>query len=254
MSGWMPHGLGDPFEGFRWRERGGWVVAEGDQDEAQFSVPAGIRVALTSFFDTRGLFSLPAGVSTHPLGAPSSRKSRTVSRLCQGKPGAAGAQPAIYMLGRQQGRAAKGKDVPSLRIRDASGRNQRPTVRFGCRLDRNQVRSNPFSRARREKNCRRTRLKRGMRKYLLKLMDLAAELGVKSLPMFWGVAFGWGSRLWLSWGFWQGDLTLVKERRFVKRPRNSTKRPMNAVSSCVMRSHPGTVPCAPMTSDAGPDL
>ncbi|MEI6355906.1 MAG: hypothetical protein WCP53_02250 [Verrucomicrobiota bacterium] len=27
--------------------------------------------------------------------------------------------------------------------------------------------------------------------YLLKLMDLAAELGVKVIPMFWGVAFGW---------------------------------------------------------------
>src|SRR4029078_5770618 len=27
--------------------------------------------------------------------------------------------------------------------------------------------------------------------YLLKLMDLAADLGVKSMPMFWGVAF-WG--------------------------------------------------------------
>src|SRR5919206_495577 len=27
--------------------------------------------------------------------------------------------------------------------------------------------------------------------YILKLMDLCAELHVKVLPMFWGVAFGW---------------------------------------------------------------
>ena len=33
--------------------------------------------------------------------------------------------------------------------------------------------------------------------YLLKLLDLSAELGVKIVPMFWGVAFGW-ERLRLS--------------------------------------------------------
>ena len=37
--------------------------------------------------------------------------------------------------------------------------------------------------------------------YLLRLMDLCAELGVKILPMFWGVAFGWELATGYPWGF-----------------------------------------------------
>ena len=49
-------------------------------------------------------------------------------------------------------------------------------------------------------------------KYLLKLMDLAAELGVKSMPMFWGVAFGWELGTGYPWGFWAGPgYDLLKE-------------------------------------------
>ncbi|MFO1476875.1 MAG: sugar phosphate isomerase/epimerase [Verrucomicrobiota bacterium] len=55
-------------------------------------------------------------------------------------------------------------------------------------------------------------------KYLLGLMDLCAELGVKIIPMFWGVAFGWELATGYPWGFWKGgDYDLVKEgeERFV---------------------------------------
>ena len=40
--------------------------------------------------------------------------------------------------------------------------------------------------------------------YCLKLMDLCAELGVKILPMFWGVAFGWETFNRLPMGFLGG--------------------------------------------------
>ena len=40
--------------------------------------------------------------------------------------------------------------------------------------------------------------------YVLKLLDLLAELKVKVLPMFWGVAFGWEPATGYPWGFWAG--------------------------------------------------
>jgi sugar phosphate isomerase/epimerase len=56
--------------------------------------------------------------------------------------------------------------------------------------------------------------------YLLKLMDLAAELDVRILPTFWGVAFGWEVASGYPWGFWAGPgFDLIKEgkERFVKK-------------------------------------
>src|SRR4026207_1277634 len=38
--------------------------------------------------------------------------------------------------------------------------------------------------------------------YLLELLDLCAQLGVKVVPMFWGVAFGWELATGYPWGFW----------------------------------------------------
>ena len=40
--------------------------------------------------------------------------------------------------------------------------------------------------------------------YVLRLFDLCAELGVKIIPMFWGVAFGWELATGYPWGFWKG--------------------------------------------------
>jgi len=56
--------------------------------------------------------------------------------------------------------------------------------------------------------------------YLLRLMDLAAALGIKILPMFWGVAFGWELATGYPWGFWKGgdyDLLAEGRERFVKK-------------------------------------
>ncbi|MFT4690994.1 MAG: sugar phosphate isomerase/epimerase [Limisphaerales bacterium] len=56
--------------------------------------------------------------------------------------------------------------------------------------------------------------------YLLRLMDTCAEIGVKIIPMFWGVAFGWELATGYPWGFWAGPgFDLVKEgkERFVNK-------------------------------------
>jgi len=56
--------------------------------------------------------------------------------------------------------------------------------------------------------------------YLLRLLDLCAELGVKIVPMFWGIAFGWELATGYPWGFWKGgdyDLLAEGRERFVKK-------------------------------------
>lgn len=56
--------------------------------------------------------------------------------------------------------------------------------------------------------------------YILRLLDLCAELGVKTIPMFWGVAFGWELATGYPWGFWKGgdyDLLQAGQERFVKK-------------------------------------
>jgi len=56
--------------------------------------------------------------------------------------------------------------------------------------------------------------------HLLRLLDLAAALEVKIIPMFWGVAFGWELATGYPWGFWKsGDYDLLEKgkERFVKK-------------------------------------
>lgn len=56
--------------------------------------------------------------------------------------------------------------------------------------------------------------------YCLSLLDLCAELEVKVVPMFWGVAFGWEIASGYPWGFWKGpDFDLVEEgkERFIRK-------------------------------------
>ncbi|MSR42600.1 MAG: sugar phosphate isomerase/epimerase [Pedosphaera sp.] len=56
--------------------------------------------------------------------------------------------------------------------------------------------------------------------YILRLLDLCSELGIKIVPMFWGVAFGWEMATGYPWGFWKGgDYDLLKAGcdRFVRK-------------------------------------
>jgi sugar phosphate isomerase/epimerase len=79
--------------------------------------------------------------------------------------------------------------------------------------------------------------------YILRLFDLAAELGIKILPMFWGVAFGWELATGYPWGFWAGgDFDLVKEGkdRFVNKTAKIRKRANELGLYLAHEIHPGT--------------
>ena len=79
--------------------------------------------------------------------------------------------------------------------------------------------------------------------YLLKLLDLCAELGIKIVPMFWGVAFGWELATGYPWGFWAGgNYDLVKEGqdRFVKKTAKLRERARSLGIYLAHEIHPGT--------------
>lgn len=79
--------------------------------------------------------------------------------------------------------------------------------------------------------------------YILRLMDLSVELGVKILPMFWGVAFGWEMATGYPWGFWKGgDFDLLKEgqERFVKKTAKIRQQANKLGIYFCHEIHPGT--------------
>jgi len=79
--------------------------------------------------------------------------------------------------------------------------------------------------------------------YLLKLMDLCAELGVKIIPMFWGVAFGWELATGYPWGFWKGgDFDLIAEgkARFAKKTEKLREHANKLGLYLAHEIHPGT--------------
>src|SRR5205814_5021530 len=85
--------------------------------------------------------------------------------------------------------------------------------------------------------------------YLLGLYDLVAELGVKIVPMFWGVAFGWELATGYPWGFWAGgnkkagtQFDLLKEgsERFVKKTAKLRQRAKKLGLYLCHEIHPGT--------------
>jgi len=79
--------------------------------------------------------------------------------------------------------------------------------------------------------------------YLLHLLDLAAELGVKIVPMFWGVAFGWELATGYPWGFWKGgdyDLLAEGKERFVKKTAKLRAHAAKLGIYLAHEIHPGT--------------
>ncbi len=79
--------------------------------------------------------------------------------------------------------------------------------------------------------------------YLLRLLDLCAELGMKIVPMFWGVAYGWELATGYPWGFWKGgDYDLIKEgdERFVKKTARLRKHARALGIYLAHEIHPGT--------------
>jgi sugar phosphate isomerase/epimerase len=79
--------------------------------------------------------------------------------------------------------------------------------------------------------------------YLFRLLDLCAELGVRIVPMFWGVAFGWELATGYPWGFWKGaDYDLIEEgrERFVKKTARLRKHARSLGIFLCHEIHPGT--------------
>jgi|ERR1041385_5841605 hypothetical protein len=79
--------------------------------------------------------------------------------------------------------------------------------------------------------------------YLLRLMDLSAELDMKIMPMFWGVAFGWELASGYPWGFWAGggfDLIKEGQERFVKKTAKLRKHANSLGLKLCHEIHPGT--------------
>jgi sugar phosphate isomerase/epimerase len=79
--------------------------------------------------------------------------------------------------------------------------------------------------------------------YVLKLLDLTAELGLKILPMFWGTAFGWEVATGYPWGFWAGpgyDLIKEGKDRFVKKTKKIRDHARKLDIKLCHEIHPGT--------------
>src|SRR5258705_50861 len=76
-----------------------------------------------------------------------------------------------------------------------------------------------------------------------------AQHGVKIVPMFWGVAFGWELATGYPWGFWKGgDYDLIKEgqERFVKKTAKLRRHAKSLGIYLAHEIHGGT---AAMTAD-----
>lgn len=79
--------------------------------------------------------------------------------------------------------------------------------------------------------------------YILKLLDLCAELGVKVVPMFWGVAFGWEVATGYPWGLWSGaDYDLIAEgtERFISKTKRIREHANELGILLAHEIHPGT--------------
>lgn len=79
--------------------------------------------------------------------------------------------------------------------------------------------------------------------YVLRLLDLLAELGMKVMPMFWGVAFGWELASGYPWGFWAGpgyDLIQEGQDRFVKKTQKIRDHARSLGIKLCHEIHPGT--------------
>ena len=79
--------------------------------------------------------------------------------------------------------------------------------------------------------------------YLLRLLDLCAELGVNIVPMFWGIAFGWELATGYPWGFWKGadyDFLAEGRERFVKKTAKLRQHARRLGIFLCHEIHPGT--------------
>ena len=160
----------------------------------------------------------------HPSieGAQHGAKSLTQFLDYAKKSGAAGAQPSNFMLQNDKGGFQSAKE-----IKDAFAKAKLTLDGISAHCPfwvhttawTNSPTVRPFIPADVAKKSA-GEVEKWSEDYCLRLLDLCAELGVKIVPMFWGVAFGWELATGYPWGFWKGgDYDLLKEGqdRFVKK-------------------------------------
>lgn len=160
------------------------------------------------------------------------------------KSGAAGAQPSNYMLGGETGLkpAKEIKDTFAKAKMSLDGVSAHCPFWVHTTAWTGSPTIRPFLPADVAKQSPE-QIEKWCEDYLLKLLDLCAELGIKIVPMFWGVAFGWELATGYPWGFWKGgDYDLIKEgqERFVKKTAKIRKH-ANALGIYLAHEiHPGT--------------
>src|SRR5512133_1383727 len=130
------------------------------------------------------------------------------------KSGAAGAQPSNFMLQNDKGgfkTAKEIKDVFAKAKLSLDGVSAHCPIWVQTTAWTGSPTVRPFIPADVAKKST-DQIEKWAEDYVLRLLDLCAELGVKIVPMFWGVAFGWEMATGYPWGFWAGgDFDLLKE-------------------------------------------
>lgn len=159
--------------------------------------------------------------------------------------GAAGAQPSNYMLGNGKGGFQKAKDIRAAfaeRGMSLDGLSAHCPFWVHTSAWTGTKSGHPFIPAELHHESPE-KIEKWHENYLLKLMDLAAELDVKVMPMFWGVAFGWELATGYPWGFWAGpgyDLPAEGQERFVKKTARLRKHANALGIKLAHEIHPGT--------------
>ena len=159
--------------------------------------------------------------------------------------GAAGAQPSNYMLGDGKGGLKKAKEIRAIfadRGMKLDGISSHCPFWVHTSIWTGTKSGHAFI-APDVAKLSPEKIEAWHEKYLLKLMDLAAELGVHSMPMFWGVAFGWELATGYPWGFWAGpgyDLIKAGQERFVKKTKKLRDHARKLGIYLCHEIHPGT--------------
>src|SRR3954466_1674098 len=158
--------------------------------------------------------------------------------------GAKGAQPSNYMLQAEKGfKSAKEiKDIFSQRHMSLDGISAHCPFWVHTTAWTNSPTIRPFLPPDVAKKDAKA-IEKWCEDYLLKLLDLSAELGVKIVPMFWGVAFGWELATGYPWGFWKGgdyDLIAEGQNRFVKKTSKIRQHAKSLGIYLCHEIHPGT--------------
>lgn len=159
--------------------------------------------------------------------------------------GAAGAQPSNYMLNDAKGGLKKAKDIREAfdsRGMKIDGISAHCPFWVHTSIWTGTKSGHPFI-APDVAKLSLEKIEAWHESYILKLLDLAAELKLKVVPMFWGVAFGWELATGYPWGFWSGggfDLLKEGKERFVKKTKKIRDHARKLGIYLCHEIHPGT--------------